>query len=276
MNQRGEYGVSNHAATPQRGIYDPRVSRVQVAKVFATRGDFEQGLKQLDTDYSTLINEALSIMGGDPAVLTRSFMQRALADPKLMAQAQKSIATIEKSNFYPYYKQVLAPLYNEWNAYIKDPVGIVDALVQAAFGGPFGNIGPSPAHETLKRWQARLDAARTDMNTELKRLGKESLRSPGSVPLSETLFEKGERAVEKAGAGLEDIGKVLKWVAIGVAAVGGVVVVSTLASKLKKDKEPEPRYIERFREPRALKAKPSSKVIDVQASPRALSAASTG
>jgi len=272
MNQRGEYGVSNHAAAPQRGIHDPRVSRVQVAKVFATRGDFEQGLKQLDTDYSTLINEAISIMGGDP----RFFTQRAFSDPKLMAQAQKSITIIEKSRFHPYFKQVLVPLYNEWNAYIKDPVGIVDALVQAAFGGPFGNIGPSPVHETLKRWQARLDAARTDMNTELKRLGKEPLRSPGSVPLSETLFEKGERAVEKAGAGLEDIGKVLKWVAIGVAAVGGVVVVSTLASKLKKDKEPEPRYIERFREPRSLKAKPSSKVIDVQASPRALAAASTG
>jgi hypothetical protein len=274
MNQRGEYG-SNHAATHQRGIYGPRSSHVQVAKVFATRGDFEQGLKQLDTDYSTLINEAISIMGGDPKVFTRTFMQRAFGDPKLMAQAQKSIATIEKSNFHPYYKQVLQPLYNEWNAYIKDPVGVVDALVQAAFGGPFGNIGPSPAHETLKRWQERLAAARTDMNTELKRLGKDPLRSPGSVPLPDNLFEKGERAVEKAGAGLEDIGKVLKWVLIGVAAVGGVVVVSTLASKLKKNKEPEPRYIERFREPATLRAKPSSRIIDVQASPRALPAAPT-
>jgi hypothetical protein len=274
MNQRGEYGVSNHAATYQRDIYDPRLSRVQVAKVFATRGDFEQGLKQLDTDYSTLINEAIAIMGGDPKVFTRTFAQQAPADPKRMAEMQKSLAAIEKSNFYPYYKQVLMPLYNEWNEYIKDPVGIVDSLVQAAFGGPFGNIGPSPAHETLKRWQARLDAARTDMNTELKRLGKGPLRSPGSVPLPETLFEKGERAVEKAGAGLEDIGKTLKWVLIGVAAVGGVVVVSTLASKLKKDKEPEPRYMERFREPRALKV-PSSKVIDVQATSRALPAASS-
>lgn len=255
MNQRGEYGVSNHAATYPRGIYDPRSSRVQIAKVFATRGDFEQGLKQLDTDYSTLINEAIAIMGGDPKVLTPAFMQRAFADPKLMAQARQSIATIEKSNFYPYYKQALLPLYNEWNEYIKDPVGIVDSLVQAAFGGPFGNIGPSPAHEPLKRWQVRLDAARADMNTELKRLKKEPLRSPGSVPLSESWFEK-------AGAGLGDIGKVLKWVLIGVAAVGGVVVVSTLASKLKKDKEPEPRYIERFRAPRALKAT-SPKVIDV-------------
>ncbi len=272
MHQRGEYGMSNH----QRGTYgyDARGPRVQVAKVFATRGDFEQGLKQLDTDFNTLVNEAITIMGGDPKVFTRSFGQQAFADPKLMAQLQKSLATIEKSKLYPYYKQVLIPLYNEWNEYIKDPVGLIDALVQAAFGGPFGNIGPSPAHDTLKRWQTRLAAAREDLNAELKRLGKDPLRSPSSVPLPETLFEKGERAVEKAGSGLEDIGKVLKWAVIGVVAIGGVVVVSSLASKTKKDKEPSPSYIDRFREPRAVRAKPASKIIDAQATPRALPAAS--
>ncbi len=260
-----------------------RVSGVQIAKVFATRGDFEQGLKQLDTDFSTLINEAITIMGGDPKVLTRSFMHKAFGDPKLMAEVQKTITTIEKSKLHPYYKQVLLPLYNEWNEYIKDPVGIVDALVQAAFGGPFGSIGPSPAHEKLKRWQDRLNAARADLNAELKRIGKEPLRSPGSVALPESWFEKGEKAAERAAGGLEDIGKVLKYVLIGVAAVGGVVVVSQLASSLKKgreSKEASPSYLERFRNgehrprrPRVIEGD-TSKVVETKA-PLALPA-STG
>jgi len=256
-----------------------RVSGVQIAKAFFSRSDFEQGIKQLDLDFNTFMNEAISIMGGDPKDFTRTALQKSFGDPKYAAK----LKVIEKSPLYPFYNLVLVPLYNEWNAFLEKPVGITEAITESLFSGPFGSIGPSALADKLKRWQERLVEARTATDVELSKIKKPQLRSPGSVALPKSWFEKGEEAAEKAGAGLADIGKVLKYVLIGVAAVGGVVVVSQLASSLKKGREGKevgPSYIERFRERRTHKPKvieaDTVKAVETKVPWLALPAASTG
>ena len=248
-------------AAPQLPANSPtQIGRTIAGAIVHTREEFEQALEQLNTDFSTLMREVLTIMGGDPEDFLRApqatadIVTNAIRDPKSLLRLQQAYAVLEKSTLYPFYKSTLVPLYAEWNDFLQDgPVSALDALS----GGLYG-LGPE-VFAKLQRWQERLLAARAATDVELSKLGKDALHSASSVPLPKSWIDKGEEAAQSIGSGLGDIGKVLKYTLIGALAIGGVFAVSSLASKLQK--EPVARRPRTPRAPRAQLALPPGEPV---------------
>lgn len=222
----------------------------RVGAIVHTRTEFTEALNQINSGFVTLVSEFIVRMGGRPSDFVVSVAEMSRDPSAWVTKMQKAVATIKKSPLYNFWDTYLKTLYAEWNALYADPLTLVEALSGGAYGlGPF-------AWDKIEQWQKRLQAARTATDDMLSKTGKPKLESPGPAPLPKSWIDKGEEAAASVFSGIGDIGSILKYTLIGVLAIGGVVAVSSLASSLKKGKDPAEPYmgLGKRRRPRELPA----------------------
>lgn len=247
-NERGHYGrprgYDDRCAlmTNDRGHY----ARAYVGGIlFHTVGDRDALVEQVNTGFTTLVNELISKMGANP----RDFVPDAAAmarDPAgYMKRTKAALATIQKSPLYPFWRDVVTPEYNAWNKFWAEQSSWEEWKTD---------------YSTYENWVARLESMRNTVNKKLSELSVAPLEGPRVVSLPKTVMEKGGEAVQDVAKGFAgvfgDTWKIVKWGAIGALAIGGVVVLSSVASKLKKGHDPATPYVELIRERRRAPALP--------------------
>lgn len=244
MNQRGQYGAATHSNG--RGSY----GCVRVAGIlFHTVGDRDALLEQTNTGWNRLARELISRMGVDPTLLVVDHSAMA-ADPSgYSRRTGAALAKLQQSPLYPFWRDVVTPEYDAFNKFYANQSSWEEFKTD---------------YSTYENWAARLESMRGAVNKRLAEEKAAPLAGPTAVPLPKTIMEKGGEAIEETGKlvkrgaegtgeALSDITKVLKYGMIGVLVIGGAVVVSSLASTMKKGKDPIEHYAGLYRG-RRLKA----------------------
>lgn len=240
-NERGHYG--RHvvlSAGPRccddrgRGYY---ARHAYVGGIlFHTVGDRDALVEQVNTGFTTLVNELISKMGGNPRDLVPDMAAMARDPVGYTKRTKASLATIQKSPLYPFWRDVVTPEYNAWNKFWAEQSSWEEWKTD---------------YSTYENWVARLESMRDTVNKKLSEQNVAPLEGPRVVSLPKTVMEKGGEAVEKAAKGVAglfgDTWSIVKWGAIGALVIGGVVVVSSAASKLKKGHDPAAPYEEMIR-----------------------------
>lgn len=238
----------------ERGTY----GRAHVGSLFHTRGDFEQGLKQIAAGFESLMHEFWSRVGIKPEDITTDYASFSRDPKRYLATRKQALATLEASPLYPFWDTYLKGIYAAWNDFRADPITLGEALT----GGPFA-LGPG-LWDKLEKWQKLLEQARHETSIALKRAGKAPLKSPSPTELPTSMFERGENVAKDVGGAIWDVGKLAKWTVIGVLGIGGAVVVSSLIANVRKGHDPIARYADIYRDLRRPKHRALKEIEDVE------------
>lgn len=234
MNQRGEYGRRTHHSSG-RGTY---VGKYAGALGMHTVGDRDALVEQTMTGWQRLVSEFITKMGGNPKdfALDTAAMAR---DPAGWATRLKAANDkLEKSPLYPFWRDVISPEYDAFKKFYADQSSWEEWKTDWS---------------TYVNWSDRLDAMRDSVNKVLATQNIAPLAGPGTVPLGPTITEKGgealgeggkllKRGAEGAGEIVMDTAKVAKYALIGAIVIGGAVVLTSVASHLRKGTDPIEKY----------------------------------
>ncbi|HSX23077.1 MAG TPA: hypothetical protein VLE97_09910 [Gaiellaceae bacterium] len=237
-NQRGQYGST--AAAPRstgRGSY----GGVTVGGIlFHTVGDRDALLEQTNTGWTQLARELITRMGVDPTLLIVDHAAMAADPAGYSKRAGAALAALQKSPLYPFWRDVVSPEYEAFNKFYANQSSWEEWKTD---------------YSTYENWAARLESMRKAVNKRLAEANAAPLAGPSATPLPKTVMEKGGEAVEEAGrlakGGAEGIGSILKYGVIGALVIGGAVVATSLATNLKKGKDPIEHYAGIYRQRRA-------------------------
>lgn len=241
MNDRGQYGNGHR----QRRWGNPTVG----ISLLHTVGDRDRLVEQIDTEFGQLISELYRKMGGDPALLNMSEMQK---DP--IGWAKRSKATeqvIKKSPIYPLWRDTVQPVFSEWKKFYSDQSSWEEFKTN---------------WDEYEHWRDRVANLHAHVAREVARVMPDSpLRTPAPSSAQTTIWadveHKAESAADTAGKAAAGVGEVLKYGLYAALGIGALVAVSLVASSLKSGKNPADKYTELIRQsrkPRAPRALPAS------------------
>lgn len=243
MNQRGQYGTTA-VCLDGRGSYgSTRVAGI----LFHTVGDRDALLEQTNTGWNRLVRELITRMGVDPTFLVVDHAAMAADPAGYSKRTGAALAALQKSPLYPFWRDVVSPEYDAFNKFYANQSSWEEWKTD---------------YSTYENWAARLESMRAAVNKRLAEEKAAPLAGPSATPLPKTIMEKGGEAVEEAGRllkrgaegggeAISDLTKVLKYGAIGVLVIGGAVVATSLATNLKKGKDPIEHYAGIYRQRRA-------------------------
>lgn len=234
MNQRGEYGRKGWKSSGRGGRLT--VGVFGGALGMHTVGDRDALVEQTHTGWQRLVSELIARMGGDPQDFTLdvSAMTR---DPAGWAQRVKmASAKIEKSPLYPFWRDVVSPEYDAFKKFYANQSSWEEWKTDWS---------------TYVNWADRLEAMRGSVNKALATQNIAPLAGPGNVALPSTITEEAgslvKRGAEGAGEIVMDTAKIMKYAAIGILVIGGAVAVTSLATTVKRGKDPIEHYTGLYR-----------------------------
>jgi hypothetical protein len=211
---RGEYG---NGRSPMRRAYG-RDALVGIS-LFHTVGDRDRAVEQINTEFVTLVSELAHKMGTDSKAITIDFAQMARDPINYWKRVQAATATMAKSPLYPLWRDVVSPVYAEWNKFYADQSSWREFMTN---------------WEEYEHWFDRLKGLRNAVEAEVG-----PLHSPDPLKLSETLPAKVAR---KAAEGAGDVLNIVKYAVYGGLALVGVIALSSVAQNLRKGKDPMEQY----------------------------------
>ncbi len=233
MNERGHYGARAPRVSNERGRYgSPRIG----ISLFHTVGDRDRAVEQMNTEFNVLVNELFREMGVSDYP---SIDYGKMADPKYFADWRAKVdaadTKMKASPLYPLWHDVVSPMLTEWRNFYHEQSSWEEWKT---------------AWETYENWDTRIKALRDKVEAEIKRHGGQVL-APGSGDLPETIWQEAGGAVSRGGGaiahGAGEVLDILKYGLIAVLGIGAVVAVSSVASNLKKGRDPVEPYAARFR-----------------------------
>jgi hypothetical protein len=209
MNQRGEYGRSARLSNghARQSGYASRGWYEWIGAGAEADADLPiKQFKQIDAEMEVIIDAFYRAMGVDPAAIRH----QSVTDEEAWKQRVRAVQTKAKqSPLWAYWESDVSPKYGDWRS------------TRAAF-----LTSPMPSAE-YDRWLDRVKQLRADVKAKGIKL-----ETPDPVSLSQPVGDVGGM----------DSSKIVKWVAIGGAAILGVVAVVTLASSTKQARAPYERY----------------------------------
>jgi len=166
-----------------------------------------------------------------------------MSDPKYVADWRAKVdaadAKMKASPLYPLWHDVVSPVLQEWRTFYHDQSSWEEF---------------NTAWETYENWDTRIKALRDKVAAEINRHGGQVL-APGSGDLPETVWQEAGGAFSRGAGtvarGAGDLLDILKYGLIAVLGIGAVVAVSSVASNLKKGRDPAESYVARYRGSRA-------------------------
>ena len=247
MNGRGEYGRRAPSSGASYGG-----SRVGVT-LFHGFGDRDSLVKQLDTEWNSIVDSSYRAMGVDPKIragtlddlfhgaldedrvrrelgggpgLTGAIPLEAIfgggkqdvaATDKWKDQVISAAEKARQSPLWPVWDSSISPAYEEWKSFKREQGrSWYDTL--------------STNWEEYERWFERLMQQRS----VAKQNGIELL-TPDPVKPPKTLWEK-------AGEHFEDLIKYGKYAAVGLLVIGGLVALTSVTSHMRKGTDPVASY----------------------------------
>jgi hypothetical protein len=211
--------------TNERGQYGTRRTRLQGSprevvgiSIYHTVGDRERALNQIGTGFAQLQSEIFSKSSAD--------QYGARTGP-----------------LWEWWRYAGIPILNEWQKFQADQWAKYSTRWATNW-------------ETYENWEDRLKKLRANVAAKLKEFGT-ALETVAPTDLPKTLpgtiiEETGEaiketgrlakRGAEGAGAAVVDTVKIMKYTAIGVLAIGGVIALTSAVSHLRKGTDPVKSY----------------------------------
>jgi hypothetical protein len=194
----------------QRGVYgqsawrhNGQSDRGWCTYLGADPSDADRAFIQIDVEMEAIVDAIYRAMGVDPATLRKPTIADAAWQQRVLAAKTKA----QQSPLWSFWESSVSPKYEDWRS------------VRVTF-----LTSPMPLVE-YDRWFDRVK----QLHAEVKAEGI-NLKTPDPVSLSRL-----------AGGGM-DSSKIVKWAAIGGAAILGVVAVVALSSSTKQARAPYERY----------------------------------
>ena len=226
MNRRGEYGRQslNRGERLTVGAFGGALG-------MHTVGDRDALVEQTNTGWQRLVREFIARMGVDPKDMTPDPAAMAQDVPGYTKRVTAALAKLQQSPLYPYWRDVITPEYDAFNKFYANQSSWEEFKTDWS---------------TYVNWADRLEAMRVSANKVLAEHSAAPLAGPSNVPLPTTFTEEAgglvKRGAEGAGEAAMDVVKIMKYAAIGVLGIGGVVALTSVASHLRKGTDPIQSY----------------------------------
>jgi hypothetical protein len=224
-------GLRQHGVTAVSGaIVDARpvVGVFGGALGFHTVGDRDALAEQTKTGFDRLVNEFIARTGADPAaILTVDFAAMTRDPVGHSRRVREERAKLEASPLYPFWRDVLSPEYEAYNKF-------------------YGNLSSWEEFKedwsTFVNWRDRLETMRASVNKLLAEQSAAPLQGPSIVDLPSTFTEEAgglaKRGLEGAGEVAKGTANALKYGLYAAIGIGSLFLLGSLASSLKKGKDP--------------------------------------
>lgn len=216
-NKRGTYG---------NGVRSPRTA-VGIHWTLHPIGDRTEVVEQLTTEINTLHNELMREMGADPSVMTARVM---FGDPMRFSREH---AKIEKSPLFPIWRDVFSPFLKEWNDFSLNYSGWTEFLWLTNW---------EKLVDFKDRWHEIYDKVAKALASHG---GKLLAPPPAEIPKDvidniEDFFKSAAAKVSEKTGEAWNLAKYGLYAALGI---GAVVALASVASNLRKGKDPAESYI---------------------------------
>jgi hypothetical protein len=221
MNARGHYGRADAAPRARGGATSIGLS------LFHGTSDRDTAAEQINTQLMTIARAVVTAAGGDPSLVypPGGFVEFTKTHPGQWGpRVIAARAAMEKSPLLPLWDNTVSPLWTEWLSFYGDRKHWYDAVTSFF-----------TSWEDYLSWASRVNAVRDQVEAAGIKIG-----IPRLTGFSESVLDK----VEK---GVADVWAIAKYGVIAALAIGGVVVLSSVAQNLRTGKDPAEKYVELVR-----------------------------
>jgi len=221
------------------GDLSPRARAVYLGNfLYHSVGDIEDAVKQLAADYDAAYADIGRQIGVLPYVGSGERVKQHPA-------------------WYVWWTVVASPLFDRFTAFKHEMLG-GDLTFGDAYVAYTNRMKVTSWTNEIVSWHDKL----VSLRSAAERMGLSFMTPPPTKPattLPEDARDFGKKAAEKAGEGIGDVWKLLKYGLWGALGIGAVVALSSVASNLRSGQDPAQKYVDlvqRRRTPRAALSGP--------------------